>query len=162
MLERGGVLDLISVSCYCPAGLFRLPCRRTVNSYEAIVGSIKTDKTPIGLSKLLQAVARKVIGETVVEASETPTLPDSSHIKEDAYRYRTVLKAFKKANEDADDNQQLVLLSFLLSVTDYTNDQLNKLISFLYKRRRNANCSQLPPMAKSSFAHCSTWARWNS
>jgi hypothetical protein len=71
-----------------------------------------------------------VIGATVVEASETPTLPDSSHIKEDAYRYRTVLKAFKMAHEDADDNQQLVLLSFLLSVTDYTNDQLNKLISF--------------------------------
>lgn len=66
----------------------------------------------------------------MVEASETPTLPDSSHIKEDAYRYRTVLKAFKKAQEDADDNQQFVLLSLLLSVTDYTNDQLNKVISF--------------------------------
>lgn len=27
MLECGRVLDLISVSCYCPADLFRLPCR---------------------------------------------------------------------------------------------------------------------------------------
>lgn len=64
----------------------------------------------------------------MIEITGVSSSAPSSSVQGDADRYRDVVAKFQVAKTEGNDNQQLVLLSFLQSVTKYTNAQLNQLI----------------------------------